>query len=78
MNADLELANLRVQRARLDVMAAMMGFAPAQPADQWSQLVAKYEQSGLSRVAAIQAAGKERPALYQAQSVPVEPRRARR
>jgi hypothetical protein len=80
MSTALDLIDLKVQKARLDAMAAMLGYGtpPANPHVAWEALVASKEAAGLSKVEAIIEAAKERPALYAQQRIPKAQFRASR
>ena len=65
----IELANLRVQLARINVIGAMMGYAPAsQPADpraQWEAAIAARTARGMQRYQAIVDIGRTDRNLYE-------------
>jgi hypothetical protein len=67
LNTAVELANLKVQRARLDVMAALMGYGPpADPRQQWEAGIAERTTRGMTRYQAIVDIGRTAPALWRA------------
>ena len=67
-----QLSDPALELAYLKMIGAVMGWLPPDPIDprqQWDALVAAKQATGLSRVAAIQAAAKAQPALYEQQAV---------
>jgi hypothetical protein len=74
-NTQMEIEMLKLAKERMEIEHAMrrqlLGLpAERNPLQQWDALVASKVAIGLSRVAALKAAGKERPDLYALQAVP--------